>query len=55
MLNVAVPRAEARSRFTMLMESLIIEALKGCRTVTGACYWMRIDWDQASEVVQLAA
>jgi len=53
-VNVAVPWAEARSRFTVLMESLMIEVLKECTTVTGACYLMGISWDQAFGVMQRA-
>ncbi len=53
-VNVSVPWAEARSRFTMLMESLIIEVLKECATVMGACYLTGISWDQAFGVMQRA-
>jgi transposase len=53
-VNVAVPWGEARSRFTMMMESLIIEVLKECVTVTGACYLTGISWDQAFGVMQRA-
>jgi len=41
------PWAEARSRFTMLMERLIINLIQQCRTVTGACRIARIIWDEA--------
>jgi len=53
-VNVSVPWAEARSRFTLLMESLIIEVLKESATVTGACYLMGISWDQAFGVMERA-
>jgi len=47
-VNVAVPWAEARSRFTMLMEGLIIDVLQQCSTVTGACELLAVSWDEAS-------
>lgn len=53
-VNVSVPWAEARSRFTLLMEGMIIEVLKECATVTGACYLMGISWDQAFGVMERA-
>jgi transposase len=45
--QVSVPWAEARSRFTMLMERLIINLIQQCSTVTGACRIARITWDEA--------
>ena len=53
-LNVMVPWAEARSRFTMLMESLIINVLQECATVTGACELTGVSWDEAFGVMQRA-
>lgn len=53
-LNVMVPWAEARSRFTLLMESLIINVLQECATVTGACELMGVSWDEAFGVMQRA-
>lgn len=45
--QVRVPWAEARSRFTMLMERLIIELIQQCSTVMGACRIARITWEEA--------
>jgi transposase len=45
--QVRVPRAEARSRFMMLMERLIIDLIQQCSTVIGACRIARITWDEA--------
>jgi len=53
-LNVAVPWAEARSRFTLLMECLIINVLRECSTVSGACTLVNISWDEAFGVMQRA-
>jgi transposase len=53
-LNVTVPWAEARSRFTLLMESLIIDVLQECATVTGACALTGVSWDEAFGVMQRA-
>jgi transposase len=53
-LNVAVPWAEARSRFTLLMECLIINVLRECSTVSGACALVNISWDEAFGVMQRA-
>ena len=53
-LNVSVPWAEARSRFTLLMECLIIDVLEQCATVTGACRLLGVSWDEAFGVMQRA-
>ena len=45
--QVRVPWAEARSRFTMLRERLIIDLIQQCSTVIGACRIARITWDEA--------
>ena len=45
--QVRVPWAEARSRFTLLMERLIIDLIQQCSTVTGACRIARVTWDEA--------
>ena len=49
-----VPWAEARSRFTTLMERLIIDLIQQCSTVTGACRIARISWDEAWGVMSRA-
>lgn len=53
-VNVAVPWAEAHGRFTILMEAWIIEVLKECASVTGACYLTRTSWDEVFGVMQRA-
>jgi transposase len=45
--QVRVPWAEARSRFTMLMERLVIDLILQCSTITGACRLARVTWDEA--------
>lgn len=45
--QVAVPWAAPRSRFTLLMERLVIDVIQQCSTVTGACRLLRITWDEA--------
>ena len=52
--NVSVPWAEARSRFTLLMECLIIDVLEQCATVTGACRLLGVSWDEVFGVMQRA-
>ncbi len=45
--QVQVPWAEARSRFTLLMERLVIDLIQQCSTVIGACRIAGISWDEA--------
>lgn len=52
--QVRVPWAEPRSRFTLLMERLIIDLIQQCSTVTGACRIARISWDEAWGVMSRA-
>ena len=53
-LQVKVPWAEAKGRFTLLMERLIIDVLRECATVAGTCRLMRISWDEAWNVMDRA-
>ena len=53
-VQVAVPWAEGRGRFTLLMERFIIQALLACQTTKGACQLLRISWDQAWHVAERA-
>jgi transposase len=46
--------AEPRSRFTLLLERLIIDLIRQCSTVTGACRIARISWDEAWGVMERA-
>jgi transposase len=52
--KVKVPWAQTRSRFTLLMERMIIDVIHHCSTLTGACAIMRITWDEAFGVMQRA-
>jgi transposase len=52
--KVKIPWAETRSRFTLLMERMIIDVIHHCSTVTGACEIMRVTWDEAFGVMQRA-
>jgi transposase len=52
--QVRVPWAEVRSRFTLLMERLIIDLMTQCSTVTGACRIAGITWDEAWGVMTRA-
>jgi transposase len=52
--QVRVPWAEPRSRFTLLMERLIIDLIQQCSTVTGACRIARISWDEGWGVMTRA-
>jgi transposase len=42
-----VPWAEPRARFTQLMERLVIDVIRQCSSLTGACRLLRITWDEA--------
>jgi transposase len=51
---VRVPWAEPQSRFTLLMERLVIDLILQCSTVVGACRIARISWDEAWGVMSRA-
>ena len=53
-LQVSVPWAEPRSRFTAMMERWIIEVLQQCATVSGACRLLQLPWDAVFGVMQRA-
>jgi transposase len=53
-LQVDVPWALARSRFTALMECLIIQVLLKAATVKGACELLDLKWDAVWGVLQRA-
>jgi transposase len=53
-LQVSIPWAEAKSRFTLLMDRLIIDVLSECSTVSGAQRILRITWDEAWGVMERA-
>lgn len=52
--QVRVPWAEPRSRFTLLMERMVIDLILQCSTITGACRIARISWDEAWGVMARA-
>lgn len=52
--QVRVPWAEPRSRFTLLMERLVIDLILQCSTVKGACAIVGISWDEAWGIMQRA-
>ena len=53
-LQVRVPWAEARGRFTLLMERFIIDVLQQCANVSAAQRLLRISWDEAWGVMDRA-
>jgi transposase len=52
--KVKLPWAQTRSRFTLLMERMIIDVIRQCSTISGACGIMRVSWDEAFGVMQRA-
>ena len=52
--QVRVPWAEPRSRFTLLMERLIIDLILQCSTVKGACQIASVSWDEAWGIMSRA-
>lgn len=52
--QVRVPWAEPRSRFTLLMERLLIDLILQCSTVKGACQIAGVSWDEAWGVMSRA-
>lgn len=52
--QVVVPWAEARARFTALMECLVIDVILQCSTLSGACRLLRVSWDEAWGVMARA-
>ena len=52
--QVRVPWAEPRSRFTLLMERLVIDLILQCGTVKGAYAIAGLRWDQAWGIMQRA-
>jgi transposase len=53
-LQVRVPWAEARSRFTLLMERFVIDVLQQCANLSAARRILRISWDEAWGVMDRA-
>lgn len=53
-LQVKVPWAEENSRFTLLMERLVIDVLNECTTVTGAKNLLMMSWDEVWHILEKA-
>lgn len=53
-LQVAVPWAGAKSRFTLLMERFVIDVLKESATVSGACRLLGLSWDEVFGIMERA-
>jgi len=53
-VQVSVPWAAARSRFTALMERWAIDVLKQCATIEGARSLLRLSWDELWGIMQRA-
>ena len=53
-VQVRVPWAEARPRFTLLMERLVIDVLTKCATVSRACRLLGLSWDEPWGVMERA-
>ena len=53
-LQVRVPWAEPRSRFTLLMERMVIDVLHQCVTVKRAGQILRMSWDEVWGVMERA-
>jgi len=51
--QVNIPWAQTHSRFTLMFQQLAIDILKQC-TITGAAKILRISWDQAWHIMELA-
>lgn len=49
-----VPWAEPKSRFTLLMERMVIDVLMACSTIEGARRLLRLSWDEAWGVMERA-
>lgn len=50
-VQVLIPWAEPRGRFTLLFERFAIDVLLQCQTVQGACRLLQISWDQARAIM----
>jgi transposase len=53
-MNVKVPWGEKNSRFTLLMERLIIDLLLACQNIQSVCRLIGIGWESAAKVMQRA-
>jgi len=53
-MNVKVPWGEKNSRFTLLMERLIIDLLLACQNIQSVCRLIKIGWESAAKVMHRA-
>jgi transposase len=53
-LQIKVPWAEPRSRFTLLFERFVIAVIEQCATVQGACRLLRMNWDEVWGIMSRA-
>jgi transposase len=53
-LQIKVPWAEPRSRFTLLFERFVIAVIEQCATVLGACRLLRMNWDEVWGIMSRA-
>ena len=53
-MNVKVPWGEKNSRFTLLMERLIIDLLLACQNIQSVCRLISIGWESAAKVMHRA-
>jgi len=53
-VQVGVPWAGARARFTLLMERWVIDVLTQCATISGACRLLGLTWDEVWGVMERA-
>lgn len=53
-LQVKVPWAEPRSRFTLLFERFVIAVIEQCATVQGTCRLLRMTWDEVWAIMSRA-
>lgn len=50
-LQVKTPWAEAKSRFTLLMEKFAIDVILRCQNIKGACELLSLTWDEAWNIM----
>lgn len=53
-MNVQLPWGDKNSRFTLLMERLIIDLLLACQNIQSVCRLIKIGWEQAARVMHRA-
>ena len=51
---VAVPWAQARSRWTLMFEAFAIRVLQNCSAISRACELLKLDWSGAHRIMERA-